>query len=246
MSQIQKLRQKAVKFQNLEEHSRQISRTIKSEVQLQNDYLEKINSLDTLLNEVKGKVALLDKEKEQLTIREKELVSQTEALTEKESLFLVSKEIFEKYKEDELRTIEQRHGESKRLLQNATLEAENIDKATKTQKEELNALERQFDANKALYRAELDALVGKISDAVSKISTLGQKETLLTKELEHLNQKIKESDDIFAATFDKEATFLYNLEQKDKEIKGKEKSMLVHAARLKALYKRDFDKEIKI
>lgn len=246
MSKIQKLRKEAIKFQNLAEHSKIFSRTVRSQEQLQNDLLAVIEEQKKLTDEINKKSVLLDEERKEIALIRESLINSESALSKREADFLFLKTSTEEAIQQKIREATDIESNSRSNVSKLAQELINLEKAISVTKDDLNAIEGQFQANKSTYEAELSRLTEKISNSLAKITSLDQKKSILVKELEHLNIKIKEADDRFASSFDKEATFLYNLNDKDKELKKKEKSLAVYSARLKALYKREFNKEIKI
>jgi chromosome segregation ATPase len=245
MSKIQELRNKAVRFQNLEEHSKHISRTIRSEAQLQNDYLLILDEQRLKTEELDKKLEDVEKRAEELNTKEIELNVQKQSLLQEQEAFAVLREDFETAKEKEMAEIYQLKDDAKNELVKSTLLAGSINNDTVVAKEELNSILGIIEANKTTLAEQSAAASSELDEKGKILSVIIDDISKASKFLESIETSIRAQQELFDSIYKSETTFLNSINERKADVEHREKNVKIHEARISALYKKHFNKEIK-
>jgi len=247
MSKVQKLRKENVKFQNLAEHVTLAELDFKSKtVAERNRVLAKERELIEKESELAKKQALLDEETQRteqrcvsLYLKEKELEDRTKALN-------LEKLDFARYVIEEKKEIV-------RLTDEANEELTALG-------EMLSLAERDLTANIDRAHSSYEAL-----DAVISTNIEEQEEFKSMTELEaeryralcemstqeenkylELVKRVTDEEKKFNNVYGSSEKLITNLELQRKEADKRDRDLRIHAARLRALYKKHFNKDIRI
>lgn len=232
MSKIQKLRDGLIKFQNLEEHARQISRSMRSEEQLQNDYLELIAAQERKLNDLDKEFVLIDKERKDLALSREKLVNRESAISVKEADFLLVKTATEL-------ELARKERESIDLASNAKSEAskyaailQETKKAILVAQDELNSMQSRLEASKAIMEQELAQLKSLVILEKKDYETYKSITNSAKKELKRIEDEITVKQEENIKEGEKAAQVINSLLEREQKITKRENNFLILKLRL--------------
>ena len=238
MSKIQKLRDKAIKFQNLEEQTRQVSRTLKSKAQLANDYLAVIGKIELDHKRILGGQQLLDKEAKRLNDIKVSLDLMKISLLRKEEDFAVLAAQWEEEKKKELKAIR----EYETLAKNKLVEASALEQKVKNDTDialgELKSLESRLEANKEVFNSTDAYLRTQIDARNAELTKVEQRILEQTKILEMIEAELERTILANKSEEQRIKDVLNSLEERTTSLTKKENNLLILKGRLQRVLDR--------
>ena len=232
MSRIQEQRNQIVKFQNLAEHTKNFSRTVRTQEQLQNDYLAVIEEQKKLTDEIQKKSVLLEEERKELALIREGLVKRELDISEREQDFVFTKKLIDSSLAQKIREVTDIETEAKSKVSKASKELKDIQKATIVANDDLNAAMGRLEAFKANIRTEIDslnALRSKAQEDTTKYQTISD---AAKKELYILEEEIKKKVEENKVEGKKIGEAINGLMERERHIEKRERNFLILKLRL--------------
>lgn len=232
MSKVQKLRNEIVKFQNLAEHSKNFSRTVRTQEQLQNDYLAVIEEQKKLTDDIQKKSVLLDEERKEVALIKEGLIKSESAILQKEADFLSLQNSIEDAIKVKIKEAQDLKNEARIFIDKSSQELKKIKKDTFIAQEDLNAAMGRLEAYKANIKAEIDLVNGlrdKAQEDTTKYQTIAD---AARKELYTLEEEIKKKVEENKAEGKKIGEAINGLMERERQIEKRERNFLILKLRL--------------